>query len=100
MPALEEFIGVRVVVVKHLAQAAGVLLLLRVLVDEEENDCLEEALGTVFTVLADQIQEGFLVCCPVLDDAPLWIENAAQEDVVFVVRSDVEDELNLANLSQ
>ena len=100
MPTGEELISVDGSVVEKLAEFAGEFLVLRVLVDEEENDCLEEALRADFAIGLHEFEERLLIGWPVLDDVPFSVKDAADEDVVLVVGRDVKDELHLANLRQ
>lgn len=70
-----------------------------VLVNKEEDDCLEKALWSDFAVFANKVQEGLLIGSPVLNDASLGVEHTADEEVVLVVRCDVEEELSAAHFS-
>ena len=97
MPVGEKFIRIERSIVEKLAESTSEFLLFWVLVDEEENNCLEEAFGSELTVFLHELEEGFLIGRPMLDDISFRVETTADEDVILVVRCDVENKLGLAN---
>ena len=97
VPGTEPIISVNLSVIEHLAECTSILLLLRVFLDKEKNDSLEEMNGTFFSILFHQFFESLFVSSPVFDDVMLRMENSAQKDVEFVIFCDVKLELNLTN---
>ena len=97
MPGTEPIISVNLSVIEHLAECTSILLLLRVFLDEEKNDSLEEMNGTFLSILFHQFFESLFISTPVFDNVMLRIENTAQKDVELVIFCDIELELNLTN---
>ena len=97
MPSTKPIVSVDLSVIKHLAECTSVLLLLRVFLDKEKNDGLEEMYGTFFSILFHQFFESLFISIPVFDDIMLRMENTAQKDVEFVIFCDIELKLNLTN---
>ena len=96
VPLREELALDDAVIVQSLAQSSGELLLIRISVDEELNDGLEEILHTIVSVLVGQGCEDGLELAPVLNDVAMWAEDTAHANVELVLRRHVQSELNLA----
>ena len=98
MPFDEELVFNDAVIIENIADGSGEFLLLRVLVDEELNESLEEVFDAIFLVLRDESSKDWLITGPSLDDVAVWAEDGDHADVELVLGSDVELELHLAGL--
>ena len=100
MPFDEKLILNDAVVIEFFADGRHELLHLRVAVDEELNQPLEEVNHTCVRVLVSKAIEDSLVRIPVLRYVAVGAKNGAHADMHLVLTSDIQLELGLADLSK
>ena len=100
MPLDEKLILNDAVVIEFLADGRHELLHLRVAVDEELNQPLEEMIHTCVRVLVSKASEDSLVRIPVLRNVAVGTKNGAYANEHLVLSSDIQLELHLAYLSK
>ena len=61
---------------------------------------MQKPFDSDFTVTLNKAKEGWLISSPTFYNVALALENATEQDVVLVLWSDVENELDLANFSE
>ena len=100
MPLNEELILHQAVIVKLLAKCGSKLLHLRVKVDEELADSLEEVLDAVCLFLGNQLRKYRLKGVPMLDNVAVGAENTLHRDEHLVITRHVQLELKLAHFTE
>ncbi len=81
MPLCEEVALKHAVIVKRLAEGRSELLLIRVAINKEQDDGLEEVLVTTLSLKVGESCKDEFKLAPVLDDVAMWAENTAHADV-------------------
>ena len=95
MPIYDELVREDTLVVHKLHKGIEILLLTRLSLDEVEHYCLQKSLDTNLSVALYEFHEGWFVRGPTFYHIALILENTTKQDVVLVLRSDVQDQLNL-----
>jgi hypothetical protein len=100
MPANHKLVRKHALIVEFFHERIQELLLRWVSLHKVKHNGLHQPFDAYLAVVLNQLKESWLVLGPGFDAVAFALEDAAEEDVVFVLRSDVHDQLHLADLCQ
>ena len=100
MPANHKLVRKHALIVECFHERIQELLLRWVSLHKVENNGLHQPFDAHLAVVLNELEESGLELGPGFDAVAFALEEAAEEDVVLVLRSDVHDKLHLPDLSE